>query len=243
MAWQSTSQFPINTQEAKHSAEMKWQRVWLGKPCVSCKAAWCAGTFGWRGKKVWTCPLLLVAAQLLETTVKFQKSLNIQEQRNKNIIAQVWQYWGWGIERILEMFGFSCAVSQYIKTHFFFFLLALHFDFKMFRFLQEESLNIKFWLRTRQWLLHILIYYLNWEPQKTIWGFFFHQIYPSLPAFRGDTSCWQEDPLDSAVGGRKAQPPLHYTLAPPSSQYRFYLLKVSIQWHRLIRFLLGYFDL
>lgn len=47
-----------------------------------------------------------------------------------------------------------------------FFLFALHFDFKMLRFLQEQSLNIKFWLRTGQWLLHIPIYYLNWKPKR-----------------------------------------------------------------------------
>lgn len=110
----------------------------------------------------------------------------------------------------------------------------------MFRFLQEQSLNIKFWLRTGRWLLHIPVYYLNWKPQKTIWGFFFHETYPSLPVFRGDTS-WIHLILQLVGGRLSIHFIIHQLLPLPNTDSIF--SKVSIRWHRLIRFLLGYFHL
>lgn len=48
---------------------------------------------------------------------------------------------------------------------------------------------------------------------------------PNISFFANLQRGYQLDPLYSAVGGRKAQHLLHYTLAPPPSQYRFYFLK------------------
>lgn len=60
------------------------------------------------------------------------------------------------------------------------------------------------------------------EAPKDNMGIFLPQ---NISFFASPQRGYQLDPLDSAVGGRKAQHPLHYTSAPPSSQHRFYFLK------------------